>query len=462
MSFLSHRACRRFERQMFGFLAGQLAPNETLRARAHLDSCEACQARVQRWSAWTPALASATPSLSADHAARLTSRIMLGEPDARVSAQPRRDLSRVGTAALAVSAAAMLVALWVRPAATPPAIVTVAQAPVTPIIAPSFENHELVVAQPVALGRVTVTPSRDSRVRLQQTNTASPVVVVETGTADVDVEPLAQGEELRACTELTCVRVIGTRFSLTHGAAGAHDEVTVDHGLVAVSASATPGIEVVLRAGESLQTPWRNPGLVRAAVIAPAPVRSGPDCATVEVIAAHPASVHECLAHAPVAQWMSVADALLAHEQREQAEHVLREIARRFPASAQADSASYTLAVQARDDGEEANARHAFAHYVDAYPRGEFLSDALWQLAQGDVHAGDSVHAAAHLERLLAVTGASSRRAEATFLLAQIDERELDRVEAAQVLYKRVLADPAASAALKQRATERLAELQKP
>jgi tetratricopeptide (TPR) repeat protein len=277
------------------------------------------------------------------------------------------------------------------------------------------------------LGKATLKLTRHALAHVEEAVSRSPVVRLDRGSVELDVQPLPIGQELRVCTHLTCVRVIGTHFSVQHGRPEQSDVVSVEHGLVAVSPADMPDIEVILGAGETFTSPWHN---------APNDTALGSDDESDPVTKA-PTPVSESRPEA----WMKRAESYLQTGQTSAALAVFDELQRRFPIHPLAAEAAYAAATTAFDDGREREGLRRMKHYVERFPHGTFIADALWRLGTTAMKAKQNDQACAWLERLLTVSTVSARRAEAAFLLAGL--REVSDSALAIRLYQRVLSEDA-------------------
>jgi tetratricopeptide (TPR) repeat protein len=470
--------CADFERNVHTHLQDALPPADAVRAQAHLEGCEPCAALTARWDVWSDAIAEhSVPALSKEHAARLTASILIeSEQSERAPVRParRRFVSAVSAGVLALAASLVVVAM-VR---APKAIVAPPQ-PEQPIVVANGKSFA-VGQDAMQLGRVTLVSRATARVHVEGAASKRPRVVIESGAVRFDVEPLGKGEELEACTEHTCVRVIGTSFEVARAKAGERDRVSVDHGLVAVYPIGGGG-EVLLGAGDVYDAPWS-----RAAAEAPAPVTIAPSVParreTPRLLDPIPQSVEAprpkcpaqaneaaiaklgkaglgCVESADPERLLSIAEILLGRGDAAAAELYFAEIIARFPRSMVADNALYSHALVALDAGREYEARERLGRYLSRAPNGAFRADAAWRLATLLARARQLKPAARLLSDVADLSPSSSRRAEALFLLGSICDRELDDRTGALVAYRRAVAEPSAAADIRQAAAARIEEL---
>lgn len=472
--------CGDFERNLFPYVQGKLAVADAVRAQVHLATCAQCTALSAQWVSFSEViLEHQVPPLSRDHSARLVDSILADVDEVATTSAPRRRSRGAFAVAGGVLAAAAAIIGFVVFMRAP--VVPVEHEPAQAVLGALSVGSELSVGEPVVAGRVQLSSAAGARVHVEG-SADKPRIVVDRGSVRFEVTPLAGGQELEACTDTTCARVIGTIFEVTRGLGG--DRVAVIHGAVAVYPE-SGGSELVLHAGEAYETPWSRRAVAALAPSAPGTTadvvspraslasepKGGPAVDPAPRVVRCPASFNEavlaklgedalqCLDGADAAHLMSVAEAMLARGAQRDAEAVFHRLLDRFPASRDADYAAYSFALIAADTGRDAVARERLERYLARSPRGAFAADAAWRSAMLLTRGRQLKAAALRLEQVVELSPSSSRRAEALFLLGSIYDRELDNHSGALVAYRRAMAEPSATPDIKSAAESRLQEM---
>lgn len=259
-------------------LAGRLDAAASMRFHAHLESCASCRERAALWRALTPRLRAAVPTPPDAMAVRRMQleieRQLVGpaavERPARFAPGPRWLTRRIAfTSMIACTAAAALLALWLRPTRKPGHEGAVAYAELARERGPvTLAGRSIGEAGPtrVAVGaslaletgaEVELALDRGARVqvagpaRLTLEGTAANVAIrLDAGRVQVQVDHRRSDETFAVLTRDLRVEVRGTRFAVSASAHGSRVEVT--EGRVAVRFS--DGRSLLVPAGEAVDS----------------------------------------------------------------------------------------------------------------------------------------------------------------------------------------------------------------
>ena len=461
-------SCTEQRRHLGEYLTGQMTTADLVLAGTHLETCHECGEELALWTRWKHALKQPSP-LSPQHAQQLSARVMRALGDQVVFAPPHR---RNGIMRATMAAAAVILVGIVTWQLLPKKI----QARL-PQHAERQEESPLVLGASAQVSldeHVRLSTSDGAVARWRQEDNGDKFVSLERGSLSAEVSPLPGHSEFRVCTVRTCVRVIGTAFTLTAATNGDRDQVEVAHGLVAVSQADMPGIEIVLSAGDKIFAPWQGASAFALPADAPrsnkvsAPLTTlqrrpseRPECArpTRDAILSDPISAEGCLASAGVETWTLLADAYLKAKLPLRAYAVYLKIYREFPESREAESALFLLAKLEDDRGDSDAANRRFAEYLARYEHGEFAEEVMWRQAMLQVHARRFQLSIQLLERLVSSHPDGARIGDALFLLGSIYDRELENTERARTYYQRYLQLPEADEQVRETTRQRLSDL---
>jgi hypothetical protein len=424
-----------------------------MRAQAHLETCADCRAQLSQWEIWKVSLSSATPHLSSLRIHNLANHIvhvMASNSDHDHEEQARPLWPWVLGGALA-AVLTLFVLTWL----------------LTPVHTEGVTTAWRSEANPPTL-EARVTLSGDGDADWRTSDDGQREIFLARGMLTARVEPLALGERFSLCTASTCVRVIGTEFSV-RTADSEPDSIAVYHGVVSVSPSDAPWAELILRAGESLSVPWHSERRQssteerRRPDPASALKALGRDtcAASANAIFVDPEGAEHCFLHLGYGRigaerWASLADAYWKAHKSTAAYAAYQSVYREFPKSPEAESALFFLAEIEEERGNDGAARGRLGEYLRRYPHGDFRSEVAWHEANIAVRSREFARAVEILGRL---TDTGAHQSDALFLLAAIHDRELGEPARAIALYRAYVRRSDVDAALRARAKERLRQL---
>jgi TolA-binding protein len=363
----------------------------------------------------------------------LLSRLAAGVPRARLAA-PKVDAAgraRLVVGAGVVAGLAAGVALWVRS----PISFEIGGTGVTGgtdqlIAADGAESVPLSFSEGSS---VVVRPG--GRVRVLDTDASGAHVLVESGAVDVAIARRGgRSPSWSFDAGPLSVRVTGTRFNLGWSPREQRFSLAMSEGTVVVTGSCVSGPRSV-RAGEALElTCGGKPG--DAAALAPrtvdatapvveAPAGSQPSAAVPvtpqgatgektwrellrggeakrALLAAEKADFASVLATASQAELLGLADAARVAGQTDQAVTLLTTLRRRFPGSANAAAAAFSLGrIAFERRAAYSEAVRWFSTYLDEAPNGPLMGDAVGRLMESRHRKGDRAGARADAEQYL-------------------------------------------------------------
>ena len=364
----------------------------------------------------------------------LLSRLAAGVPRGRVPASsegPPR--SRVVVAVAVAMAVAAGVALWVRAPISfevggtgvtggTDAMIAAEGAESVPL---SFSEGSSVVVRP------------GGRVRVLDTDVRGAHVLVESGAVDVAIAHRGgRSPSWSFDAGPLSVEVTGTRFHLGWSPREQRFSLALSEGTVVVSGSCLAGPKSV-RAGESLDltcAPGKAGEIAVAALpkeptapLAPEPGATAPRAElpptapssapaaertwrellrggeTKQALsAAEKADFSSVLATASQAELLGLADAARVVGETDQAVTLLRTLRRRFPGSANAAAAAFSLGrIAFERRGAYSEAVRWFSTYLDEAPNGPLMGDAVGRLMESRYRKGDRAGARADAEQYL-------------------------------------------------------------
>jgi hypothetical protein len=290
-----------------------------------------------------------------------------------------------------------------------------------PVIAP---GQGLDLADP-ANARLYLAPF--ARVRTEAWSPARSILALDTGTVTADVLPRPPGGLFEVRTEFAVVRVVGTRFTVTHRP-GIDTEVACHEGKVGVLAPGRPEV-AFLAAGESMRL---GPGLAVGAPVLPvarmpspsAPTRAATNVASVPAtpsVAVDPAEIlaraRWLLAEGRAAEAAALVETALKTagpargrllavqgDALRMAGHLepARDTYQRALAAGAPDGVAADLASMLRlPMGQGAEAVAVWRNYLVESPRGRYADQAWWEIAARHEAQGDGAQALAAWGRLV-------------------------------------------------------------
>lgn len=269
------------------------------------------------------------------------------------------------------------------------------------------------------------------RVRVLDTDARGAHVLVESGAVDVAIAHRGRSPSWSFDAGPLSVNVTGTRFHLGWSPREQRFSLALSEGTVVVSGSCVSGSRSV-RAGETLEVAC-NGGKAAEVAVAPeptkdAPVATAPAPADVSspatpsstgaertwrellrrgepkqaLAAAEKADFASVLASASQAELLGLADAARVAGEADQAVTLLTTLRRRFPGSANAAAAAFSLGrIAFERRGAYSEAVRWFSTYLDEAPNGPLMGDAVGRLMESRYKKGDRKGARADAEQYL-------------------------------------------------------------
>jgi TolA-binding protein len=274
------------------------------------------------------------------------------------------------------------------------------------------------------------------RVRVLDTDARGAHVLVESGAVDVAITHRGRSPSWSFDAGPLSVQVTGTRFHLGWSPREQRFSLATSEGAVVVSGSCLAAPKAV-RAGEKLELSCGAgkadgevaalPAPARPAAGAPATAAGAPPAVTVAppppsaapgektwrellrggeskqaLVAVEKADFAAVLATASQAELLGLADAARVAGHTDQAVTLLTTLRRRFPGSANAAAAAFSLGrIAFERRGAYAEAVRWFSTYLDEAPNGPLMGDAVGRLMESRHRKGDRKGARADAEQYL-------------------------------------------------------------
>jgi hypothetical protein len=272
-----------------------------------------------------------------------------------------------------------------------------------------------------------LTLSQGGRLRVLATNAAGARVLVEDGTVDANIVPARLGKKQWSFEAGPFhLQVVGTRFRMSYRAQVQSLALSTQEGRVVVTGPCMQGPTAVA-AGTRLdlaclapqQPPAKTeslvaePGQAPRAVIPPAAGKAGRDIMSWRELlrvgrlheglrAAERADFTRVCQVATAKELLALADAARLFGRSNRAETALRMLRQRFPRSAEASTAAFTLGRVAFERKHAyAEAVTWFGTYLREQPNGPLMGDSMGRLMEARLLAGDGGGARADAEGYL-------------------------------------------------------------